>query len=597
MKNNLKKIFVGISILAVIILVGSFKFSVSPVADMSFGATNAIPTPIALFQTSLASGITSTATSMTLVSATDKDGNSLSGTYAFIIDEGTASEEFVNADCTGTACTNMTRGLSVVTGTTSIANLKFSHRRGASVKITDAPQLLILHRVLNGISTIPNPITYATGIGPVGSSDLTDKEYVLSVVSGGTVSFDQEIVAGIAGETVAAGELLYFSETENEWMKTDADTLTTVFNVKLGIAQGAGTNGSTITGGVLVSGSYTTSGLTQGDLVYASNTAGAFNSGTAGTVPKVIGIAKDATTLYFDPYFQNRLYDYAVDSVGTDAYAITLSGGLSVPYAGMEVKFKAGTANTGAATLAINGGSAIAIKKEVSQALNTGDILANQIVKVVYDGTNWQIISNIQITNPVVNTYLTAASPATWTKPVGLKYVIVEVQAGGGGGGGGGSGGGAGATSGSGGGGGGYSRKLITAATLGATETVTIGAGGTAGATLGGTGGSSSFGTHSTATGGTGGQIDAAGGTGGIGSSGDINIKGQSGGIAVSGDHIRGTGGSSHLGGGGTGGDLSVGENGGVYGGGGGGGQTTSGGSASSGGVGGAGIVIVTEFY
>ena len=36
------------------------------------------------------------------------------------------------------------------------------------------------------------------------------------------------------------------------------------------------------------------------------------------------------------------------------------------------------------------------------------------------------------ITNPVVQTYLNAASPATWTKPTGLKYVVVEVQAAGG---------------------------------------------------------------------------------------------------------------------------------------------------------------------
>ena len=39
-------------------------------------------------------------------------------------------------------------------------------------------------------------------------------------------------------------------------------------------------------------------------------------------------------------------------------------------------------------------------------------------------------------TNPVVRTYLNAGSPATWTKPAGLKYVVVEVQGGGGGGGG-----------------------------------------------------------------------------------------------------------------------------------------------------------------
>lgn len=157
--NMYKKVLSGVLIIATLFVVSSFNLSRTPFA---LGATNAIPTPIALFETSLASSITSTATTMTLVTAVNKDGNTLSGTYAFIIDEGTTNEEFVNADCTSTACTNMTRGLSVVTGTTSVSALRHEHRRGASVKITDAPQLLILHRILNGIGTIPNILSYTS---------------------------------------------------------------------------------------------------------------------------------------------------------------------------------------------------------------------------------------------------------------------------------------------------------------------------------------------------------------------------------------------------------------------------------------------------
>lgn len=157
-----------------------------------------VPTIVALFSTSLASAISSSATSMTLVSATDKDGNTLaSSTYPFIIDEGTASEELVIADCTSTACTNMIRGVSVLTGTSSVTALKKSHRRGASVKITDGPQLMILSRMLNGIGKLPNVISYLSHPTFSSGTQLVDKTYADSIaIAGGATS--TESTAGIS---------------------------------------------------------------------------------------------------------------------------------------------------------------------------------------------------------------------------------------------------------------------------------------------------------------------------------------------------------------------------------------------------------------
>jgi len=310
-----------------------------------------------------------------------------------------------------------------------------------------------------------------------------------------------------------------------------------------------------------------------------------------------------------------KFHDYAADAGSTDAYAITLTPAPSAYATGQVFVFKANTANTGACTLNVNSLGATTIKKDVSSDLATGDILANQIVTVVYDGTNFQLVSSVSgvvsssVSAPVVNTY---TSTNTWPKPTGLKYVIVELVGGGGGGGG--------TTTavnraGGGGGSGGYSRKKILAASLGSTETVTIGAlgaGGT-GANNGSAGGTTSFGSHLSANGGSGGtqgadQTKASGGAGGTATGGDTNIPGRAGedGIAAnSADNYSfgGNGADSWFGWGGYGNRANGGGGDGNgsaatgYGGGGGGGSNESSTTARNGGDGVAGYCIVTEYY
>jgi len=141
--------------------IGSFF---APAPDENIGASETIPVTVAFFETTLASAITSAATTFTLTSATDADGNALaSSTYAFVIDEGNSNEEIVLADCTATACTNAIRGVSVLTGTSSVTALQKAHRRGASIKITDAPILMILSRIINGEGDFPNVVRYDGG--------------------------------------------------------------------------------------------------------------------------------------------------------------------------------------------------------------------------------------------------------------------------------------------------------------------------------------------------------------------------------------------------------------------------------------------------
>ena len=173
-----------------------FGFSQEIEAPVNLSGTFQTPSALALFSTSLATKITSTDTSMTLVSATDKEGTTLaSSTYGFIIDEGTASEEFVLADCTGTACTNMTRGVSVITATTSVSSLKFEHRRGASVKITTHPAVVFATNVLKGRQNIENKLRYDSAQTFNNATDLISRDYA-DALAFGAVPASSETASG-----------------------------------------------------------------------------------------------------------------------------------------------------------------------------------------------------------------------------------------------------------------------------------------------------------------------------------------------------------------------------------------------------------------
>ena len=126
-------------------------------------------------------------------------------------------------------------------------------------------------------------------------------------------------------------------------------------------------------------------------------------------------------------------------------------------------------------------------------------------------------------------------SSGTYTKPAGLKAVVVELVGGEGAGGGTVATGAGQSSAGAGGGGGGYSKKFILAEDLASSETVTVGSGGSAvSGADGNAGGASSFGSHCTGNGGSGGSTITSvsgrraqgGANGGSSTGGDINIRG-----------------------------------------------------------------------
>lgn len=503
-----------------------------------------LPEAVAVFETSLAAPITANATTMTLTANSIRGGGSLSGFNCFTIDEGSAQAEFVCGTVATTTVSGLTRGISPADGITEDTDLQFSHRRGANVKITDFPILQRLKLQNNGEGSFENAISYAAGVTPTGNSHLTDVEYVLGVVNGGAVSFDQEIITGTAGETFATGTVIYLSSSDNEWYKADADLAYTFADVIIGIAQSAGTNASAITGGILLSGvDSNQSALTAGSRYFLSSTGGALQTATSS---QIIGFAKSTTELILDPSILDTYNGYSTTYAGNNTY-------------------------TGSTTLATSTFSGLA-------TFNGG------------------------ISGHASTTVRVYTADDTWTKPNGLEYAQIWT-CGGGGGSAGLDAGHSANSGGSGGGGGGCAYELLDATELTSTSSVavTVGAAGTAGSSgNGGTGGTSRFSSFMSATGGSGGVLSGRqGGAGGVGSGGDLNIVGQAGQSGYNGTAGAGggAGGSSHFGGGGRGagnGASQGGEAGQNYGGGGG-GPFDSGTAAVGGAAGAIGVVIVIE--
>ncbi len=312
---------------------------------------------------------------------------------------------------------------------------------------------------------------------------------------------------------------------------------------------------------------------------------------------------------------------YAADGGATDAYSITMTPAIAAYTAGMTINFKANSANTGGATLNAGGGVAAIVNPDGS-ALVTGAISAGQIVRVVYDGVNWQMqsatSSGTSSSGRLLNiqTFYSGVA-ATYTPTAGTNIAIIKML--GGGGAGGGAAGVAGNTAAGGGGGaGGYVEHQLNG--VSGTYTYTIGVGGTPGSAGNNTGGNGAATTFSggalSAGGGSGGggaaaqnaayvALTAVGGASGNGTGGNlVNLPGQAGfqGFAyLNSGVISGEGGNNIFGNGaspvaagpssqttGNAGPAGTGT--------GGSGGASYAGASVAGGAGGSGLIIITEY-
>ena len=101
---------------------------------------------------------------------------------------------------------------------------------------------------------------------------------------------------------------------------------------------------------------------------------------------------------------------YAV-ATGTDSYAVNIQGIIALTE-GMSIKVRFQNANTGTATLNINGLGAKEIRKSNGKSLSAGNIKAGQILHLVYTGSVFQLLGEgqVQLTDSVSSTSTTTAA-------------------------------------------------------------------------------------------------------------------------------------------------------------------------------------------
>ena len=120
--------------------------------------------------------------------------------------------------------------------------------------------------------------------------------------------------------------------------------------------------------------------------------------------------------------------DKLLTVTGTDTYVATASPALTAYAAGNLFSLVVPNTNTGAATINIDGLGAKAITRTGTTALVAGDMIATEVVIVVYDGTRFQLINANSFTNLLISGTLTYGGVTLTNAVTGTGKMMLDTN-------------------------------------------------------------------------------------------------------------------------------------------------------------------------
>lgn len=149
---------------------------------------------------------------------------------------------------------------------------------------------------------------------------------------------------------------------------------------------------------------------------------------------KITGLAvgTDLTDAATFGQVQNTTVKLIGSISGVDTITGSLNPAITAYVAGQMFYFVTAGANTGAVTLNINGLGAKAVTRDGATALAAGDLASGEMVVVVYDGTRFQVVSQLnsagdgRFANVSIASALNVGGVATFTSLTASKPVFTD---------------------------------------------------------------------------------------------------------------------------------------------------------------------------